>query len=73
MRWKQREPHPTVYWKPWFAWHPVEIEDAKEIVWLEWIWRHVDRIGGGAGDYACWYRYRSDVSRASANNPLVPF
>ena len=54
MRWKKPEPRPETYWKPWFAWFPVRIEDTGEWVWLEWIWRHADR-------------YRSDVHWAGAN------
>lgn len=67
MRWKKPEPRPETYWKPWFAWHPVTIEDTGEKVWLEWVWRHREWIGGGTGDYVCLVRYRSDVHWAGAN------
>jgi hypothetical protein len=33
----------TAEWKPYFAWHPVGIDDdgyfSKEHVWLEWVER----------------------------------
>jgi hypothetical protein len=67
MRWNKPERRPETYWKPWFAWHPVKIEDTGQTVWLEWVWRHVDRYAGGMLDYAYWPRYRSDVHWASAN------
>lgn len=67
MRWKKPEPRPATYWKPWFAWHPVMIEDTAEWVWLERIWRHIDRNGGGFGDIVIECRYRSDVHWAGAN------
>jgi hypothetical protein len=67
MRWKRPEPRPATYWKPWFAWRPVTIEDTGETVWLEWIWRHVERYGGGALDTLTHQRFRSDVHWNSAN------
>lgn len=31
---------PSWYWRPWFAWHPVKIDQFKDqMVWLEWIER----------------------------------
>lgn len=67
MRWNKPEPRPPTYWKPWFAWYPVVIEDTAETVWLEWIWRHVDFCGLQAGDAVYRRRYRSDVHWGSAN------
>lgn len=67
MRWKKPEPRPETYWKPWFAWRPVTLENTGEKVWLEWVWRHVDVYGGGFGDYVSQSRYRSDVHWAGAN------
>lgn len=30
------------YWKKWFAWHPVLVEErcVKMWVWLEYVYRH---------------------------------
>ena len=67
MRWKKPEPRRPTYWNPWFAWHPVQIEDTGETVWLEWIWRHVDVHGGGMGEHFVVPRYRSDVHWNGAN------
>jgi hypothetical protein len=68
MRWtKKPEPRPETYWNPWFAWHPVTIEDTGETVWLEWVWRHVDVYGGGMGEWVRVPRYRSDVHWGGAN------
>lgn len=67
MRWNSKpDPRPKTYWAPWFAWHPVTIEDTGQRVWLEWIWRHVQRYDG-PGDSVFEYRYRSDVHWAGAN------
>jgi len=66
MRWKKPEPRPATYWRPWFAWHPVVIEDTGEKVWLEWIWRHEEVYGGLDGGYV-ERRYRSDVHWGGAN------
>jgi hypothetical protein len=66
MRWNKPAPRPATYWKPWFAWHPVKIEDTQETVWLEWVWRHVDSFGSIAGDVTSC-RYRSDVHWGGAN------
>jgi hypothetical protein len=38
MRWQRRYPM-RVDWKPWFAWHPVEVDRCW--VWLEWIERRL--------------------------------
>lgn len=62
MRWKKPEPRPDTYWEPWFAWHPVKIEDTGDSVWLEWIWRHVESYWD-----ATFVRYRSDVHWGGAN------
>lgn len=67
MRWKKPEPRPETYWKPWFAWRPVVIEDTGETVWLEWIWRHVEHLGGGFLDVVTYERFRSDVHWGCAN------
>lgn len=66
MRWKKPEPRPETYWKPWFAWHPVVIEDTGEKVWLEWIWRHQEIYASMDGGYL-EQRYRSDVHWGGAN------
>jgi len=70
MRWKRPEPRPGTYWKPWFAWHPVTIEDTGETVWLEWIWRHVDVYHGAWGSVVS-SRYRSDVHWGGENLPRL--
>lgn len=64
MRFKKREKKPSTYWRPWFAILPVKLENANEIVWLEWIWVHVDRYNGGE---LVTVRYRDDVTQSSAN------
>ena len=66
MRWNKPEKRPPTYWNPWFAWHPVAIEDTGETVWLEWVWRH-DRCYGSIGGNFIETRYRSDVHWAGAN------
>jgi len=66
MRWKKPEPRPATYWNPWFAWHPVVLENTGEKVWLEWIWRHTT-VYRGPGDNVYEHRYRSDVHWAGAN------
>lgn len=66
MRWKKPEPRPSTYWQPWFAWHPVVIEDTGEKVWFEWIWRNVEQYGSWDGPYH-EMRYRSDVHWGGAN------
>lgn len=71
MRWKKIEPRPDTYWKPWFAWHPVVIEDTGETVWLETVWRHVEWVGAFDGSYPM-YRYRGDVHWAGANIKHLP-
>jgi hypothetical protein len=71
VRWKKIKPRPATYWSPWFAWHPVKIEDTGETVWLETVWRHVDRYGGWDGVYH-EYRYRGDVHWAGANLKHLP-
>lgn len=67
MRWNKPEPRPPTYWRPWFAWHPVKIEDTGDTVWLEWVWRHVEVYSGGFGDFITEKRYRSDVHWGGAN------
>lgn len=67
MRWKKPEPRPATYWTPWFAWHPIVLEDGGETVWLEWVWRHADVYGAGTGDRITKCRYRSDVHWGGAN------
>jgi hypothetical protein len=68
MRFRKRpEPRLETYWKPWFAWHPVRIEDFDGIVWLEWVWRHVDHYAATPCDIVTCTRYRSDVHWAAAN------
>lgn len=66
MRWKKPEPRPDTYWKPWFAWRPVVIEDTGETVWLEWIWRHLEPLMHVPS------RYRSDVHWGGANIKRLP-
>ena len=66
MRWRKPEPRPETYWKPWFAWRPVVIEDTGEKVWLEYVWRHVEMYGSVAGTVK-FMRYRSDVHWGGAN------
>lgn len=79
MRWKKPEPRPATYWKPWFAWRPVVIENTGEKVWLEWIWRHVE-LHGSFGGAVKFQRYRSDVHWGGANleyrdrnDPAIPY
>lgn len=68
MRFKKKpEPRPETYWKPWFAWYPIRIEDFEGIVWMEWVWRHLDTNSGGTDDSYTSKRYRSDVHWARAN------
>lgn len=67
MRWKRPEPRPPTYWKPWFAWRPIVIEDTGEWVWLEWVWRHSEWVSGGLSDGYLYSRYRSDVHWGGAN------
>jgi hypothetical protein len=70
MRWKKRQPRPTLYWRPWFAWRPVVIEDGEDKVWLEWIWRHDDRYLTLMGAFVSSFtksRFRSDVHWCGAN------
>lgn len=66
MRWKKPEPRPETYWKPWFAWHPVTLENSGEKVWLEWVWRHVESYGAYGGHIVSC-RYRDDMHWAAAN------
>lgn len=63
MRWKKPEPRPQTYWRPWFAWYPVKIEDTGETVWLEWVWRHIEHYWDGVTST----RHRSDVHWGGAN------
>ena len=63
MRWNKTESRPETYWKPWFAWHPVRLENTGEWVWLEWVWIHRD--GFDAFGDIC--RYRDDVHWGGAN------
>lgn len=67
MRWKKLEPRPDTYWKPWFAWYPVKIEDTGETVWLEWIWRHREYYTVRMEVLFVSTRYRSDVHWGGAN------
>lgn len=64
-------PRPATYWRPWFAWHPVTLENSGERVWLGWIWRHQHREPGHLiGDWYTVTRYRDDVHWGAANLPF---
>ena len=59
---KRRLLGPTDEWRPWFAWHPVDVQvwsegvwPEEERVWLEWVER---RAGHFLGDPA----YRTPLS-----------
>lgn len=59
MRWKKKQTDSTRYWKWWFAWRPVTVEDTGERVWFERVWRHDTVYGGGMLDSVVERRYRS--------------
>lgn len=67
MRWKKPERRPETYWKPWFAWRPIALEDTGEWLWLEWTWRHIERRSGINGHTFTQRRYRSDMHWGAAN------
>jgi hypothetical protein len=67
MRWNKTETRPETYWKPWFAWHPVKLENKDTTVWLEWVWRHVGYYQGGMNDGIFAYRYRDDIHWGGVN------
>ena len=48
-------------WEPWFAWHPVQIGDYGDVVWLEWVKRH-----SIIGIFSIWqYDYPDDDVRSN--------
>lgn len=40
-------------WFKWFAWHPVVLDDTRQKVWMEEVWR---QDGGGYGEVTTSYR-----------------
>lgn len=50
---KRRILGPTPDWRPWFAWHPVKIDDDDgwplyHRVWLEWVERRASHVSADA-------------------------
>ncbi len=71
MRWGiDIKPKQRYYWYPYFAWWPVLLENKREKVWLEWVWRHTDRYEA-AGIHVDVHRYRDDVWEGSRNLEML--
>ena len=44
-------------WHDWFAWHPVRLDDTRDVVWLETIQRRrhsISMLEAMAGIFISW-------------------